>query len=345
MKKRVQVIGVILVVILISVVLNFVFKPRILPSPVLPSSAYEFYVSVGGGDSNPGTIEEPFATIEKARDKIRELKQNKGFDNSIKVFLREGTYSLDKTFTLTSEDSGEIGKEITYQAYFGEKVIISGGKKINLNWDNYNDNIYVADVSDFVNGYGEFNSLFVDDKRAIRSRIPNEGNYYLIEAVDGDTQYEAFNFSDGNIDEDWRNLLDIEIVTYRAWEQDRHRINRVEGNKVYIVGKSNRPYSAYNTWSGGRYYIENIFEGLSEGEWYLDKQEKNLYYWPLQEENVNDLEFIVPIVNSLLKVKGKTNSINLSEFSFTISHLIKTISSNSQMYTVGNSFSSNMWAN
>lgn len=36
--------------------------------------AAEFYVAPGGRDANPGTMTEPFGTLERARDVVRALK-------------------------------------------------------------------------------------------------------------------------------------------------------------------------------------------------------------------------------------------------------------------------------
>ena len=45
----------------------------------MPSNALELYVALDGSDSNPGTIEKPFATLEGARDSIREIKRSQPF--------------------------------------------------------------------------------------------------------------------------------------------------------------------------------------------------------------------------------------------------------------------------
>ena len=37
-----------------------------------------YYVAANGADTNPGTIQQPFATLERARDTIRELKKRSG---------------------------------------------------------------------------------------------------------------------------------------------------------------------------------------------------------------------------------------------------------------------------
>ena len=36
----------------------------------------EYFVSTEGSDTNPGTQAQPFATLQRARDTIRELKKN-----------------------------------------------------------------------------------------------------------------------------------------------------------------------------------------------------------------------------------------------------------------------------
>lgn len=36
-----------------------------------------FFVAVDGDDRNPGTVEEPFATLTRARDAVRERRKEK----------------------------------------------------------------------------------------------------------------------------------------------------------------------------------------------------------------------------------------------------------------------------
>ncbi|MGF1556489.1 hypothetical protein [Paucihalobacter sp.] len=47
------------------------------------------YVATNGLDSNPGTLEAPFATIQKALDEAHTLRQNK---NSVTVIIKDGIY-------------------------------------------------------------------------------------------------------------------------------------------------------------------------------------------------------------------------------------------------------------
>jgi parallel beta-helix repeat protein len=259
-----------------------------------------YYVNANGGNNynNGITKETAFRTIEKARDKIREH----GFKGVI-VNIMEGVYRLSDTIEFDERDSGENGKPNIYQAYQGDNVIISGGIEIgNTGWNPYQHNgktIYRKNV-----GSLRFNSLFVNDKRAIRAREPDltdETPYYLIKETDEES-LTSFYFYEGDIDPNWKNLRNIEVYSYIMWIAPRMRIDRVEGDKVYIQGSLkegegyDREYYGYQK----RYFVENVFEGLdSPGEWYLDIN-GDLYYYPLPGEDINSAEIIVPVLDQLI---------------------------------------------
>ena len=75
------------------------------------------------------SIDYPLATLQAARDKIRELKKTGLYPKGYTVYLRGGTYNVLKGFVLEKEDSGTAEAPITYCAYPGEKVCFTGGVK------------------------------------------------------------------------------------------------------------------------------------------------------------------------------------------------------------------------
>lgn len=90
------------------------------------------YVSLNGNDNGDGSISNPFATIEKAQETIRELKKNDEIgDKGAVVYLREGQYTLKSGIEFTEEDSGREGAPICYRAYPGEEVTLVGGVVLN----------------------------------------------------------------------------------------------------------------------------------------------------------------------------------------------------------------------
>lgn len=80
------------------------------------------YVSLDGRKNAAGTIEDPFASIEEARDYLRTKKLS--VSNRGTVYIREGVYHVaadNPTINLDSEDS-----YVTYSAYQDEEVKLSG---------------------------------------------------------------------------------------------------------------------------------------------------------------------------------------------------------------------------
>ena len=86
------------------------------------------FVATDGDDSNDGAIDTPLQTLAAAKDMVRELKSVSL--SPIIVNFRAGEYFFDSQTTFTAEDSGSQITPVTYQAYNKEKVMFSGGVKI-----------------------------------------------------------------------------------------------------------------------------------------------------------------------------------------------------------------------
>lgn len=110
--------------ILISVLLISVFS--------LTSYARSgvYFVSPGGSDSDPGTLLQPFATIDKAAEVL---------SAGDTCFLREGVYYE----TFRPQRSGLPGAEIVFLNYPGEKAILSGADVV-TGWEKEEGGIYSA---------------------------------------------------------------------------------------------------------------------------------------------------------------------------------------------------------
>ena len=93
-----------------------------LPAVLLASAALSanavttFHVSPNGNDTNSGTRQQPFASVFRARDEIRKLREADRFpaDGAV-VEIAGGRYDLSETFELTSEDSGAPGAPVIYR--------------------------------------------------------------------------------------------------------------------------------------------------------------------------------------------------------------------------------------
>lgn len=88
----------------------------------------QFFVSVTGCNTNPGTRQAPFATISQAQKAVREYTAH-GLTEPITVTVLEGTYTID-CLTFGAADSGTAECPITYTAE--GKVSLCGGRKLHI---------------------------------------------------------------------------------------------------------------------------------------------------------------------------------------------------------------------
>jgi hypothetical protein len=91
----------------------------------------EFFVSPDGSDGYDGSKGAPFATLERARDTVRQLLEGER-ESGIRITLRGGVYQRESTFRLGQRDSGVEGAPVIYRAYPGERVDVTGGLTFRL---------------------------------------------------------------------------------------------------------------------------------------------------------------------------------------------------------------------
>jgi hypothetical protein len=269
------------------------------------SPAANFYVSLSGNDSYPGTKSKPFATIIRARDAVRELVVQ-GLKENITVFIQEGTYRLTEPIIFDIRDSGTKEYRITYTTLLGGKVIISGGKII-TGWRLSPDGKWHTTLANDQQVNGNLRELFVNGRRAIRARHPDVG-YLRVEKV-GEDRMSAFSFNDGDIPEKVRTE-NTELVFIHDWSISRIPLRDIDytHHTIYPVSKIGRQHfmmviDGYEPHP--RYFIENdpaICD--TPGEWCL-KTDGELIYFPGENERIENTRIVVPLAQQLLVVSGK----------------------------------------
>ncbi|MGJ8643050.1 MAG: right-handed parallel beta-helix repeat-containing protein [Luteolibacter sp.] len=245
----------------------------------------DFFVSTKGSDNWSGTLAEPnqgatdgpFATLVRARDAVRKLKETKKED--IVVLIREGTYQLKETVVFGLEDSGLGDSMITYAAYPGETPAFSSGKEIE-GWkkvtvdistlpNEAKGNVWVANVSD------RFLTLY--DSEGMLPRAQSEKFKTTGGAVE-------LRFPKGKL-KNWSNINDVEILVRptRQWMMNVLPLASVNEKASTARTAITATYgmSKYGCW------VENVLEELDEpGEWVLNTKEGKLYLWPRDKSPV-----------------------------------------------------------
>lgn len=271
-----------------------------------------FYISPEGGDSNEGTsVESPFAALEQARDAIRNLKQDGGLTKPITVYLRAGLYERSAPFVLTTEDSGTDKFPITYRSYAEEKPVISGGKQVK-DWSSTTLNghsVMVADLSQLKDGYTPFEQLWVNGHRAIQARTPNSGYLRVPENQGADTKEvrreKSYDFYYKVEDESYlEDAEDGVAVVFNKWLEYHMPIAKIDKANKQIIstkmgGRAIEGDDAYYL-EGGRVMLDQ------EGEWWLDREDDKLYYYPMAGET--NIVATIPSLVSVLRMDGDARS-------------------------------------
>lgn len=250
------------------------------------------YVDPAAKGLQLGTKSRPFQSLDAARTAVRLL--NRTMITDINVRLMDGTYRLDKPFTLTDRDSGTRGHTITWEAAPGAKPVISGGTTVR-SWSvsDAARGIWSARVADL-----DARQLYVDGAPAVRARSgENPGGF----SKTGD----GYVHSDPSM-QNWMNQDRIEVASSWGWKLQRCLVQEITADRM----KMQQPcWHNANLQEGQEIqnpsWLENAYELLDEpGEWYLDTSADRLYYKPRDGKNPNSSEIVLPKATSLVEVAG-----------------------------------------
>ena len=276
----------------------------------------EFTVAVDGKDANPGTEAQPFATLERARDAVRELKKNGALPNGgVTVDVRGGVYQLARPLELSEADSGTSNAPVVYRARPGEKVLLVGGRVV-TGWaavtnpavlarldEAARTNVWQADLKALgVTDLGKMQSdsdwtssnpgleLFFNDQPMTLARWPNEGTVLIGDLkVQDDHKIHGIKGSmtgtfgyEGDRPKRWVGEKDVMLHGYWFWDwaDQRYRVASIDTEQRVITLPA-KPQHAFGFRKGQWYYAFNLLSELDQpGEWYLDRESGILYFWP-----------------------------------------------------------------
>jgi hypothetical protein len=234
-------------------------------SSVCVCAAQPYYVSPAGDDTNPGSLDKPFATLQRAQQAARQKHDT--------VFLRGGTYYLPETLVFTAEDSGTPDTPEIIQDYQNEKPVISGGVRLtNLDWRPYTNGIFQTQVPADL----QTEEIFVNGERQILARYPNfdpNAQYFDGFTSGADIQRRAAGWADPS--GGYLHAMHPALWGDFTW---RYTGKDTNGNLTKEGGWQNNRGGGIN---GRIQFVENIFEELdAPGEWYLNSKTHTLYYYP-----------------------------------------------------------------
>lgn len=249
-----------------------------------------------------------FNSLNQAIKKAYQLKA----DNSkteIVISVQPGTYYLSAPILITPELNGLkiIGADKS-------SVNIKGSVPLNVNWEKFNENIFVANLNENalnttglksplgdkgVGGLGGL-QLIVNGKPQILARYPNyneNGGYWQGYAADAISKERIATWAkpEGAI---------LNAMHRGRWGGMHFKITGVDENGEAILEggtQNNRPSAPHKEYR----MVENVFEELdSPREFYFDKEENKIYFWPEAGTDLSTAKCEGVILKSLIELKG-----------------------------------------
>jgi len=259
-----------------------------------PSRQTTFYVAPDGSDRNPGTTERPLASLAGARDALRET----GLlgRESLEVIFRAGVYELPETVVFTAADSGTPAAPVLYRSERGAEVVISGGQRLELQWQPLEKGIVAAKVpADLV-----MDQFYLNGRLQHMARYPN---YDPETAIFGGYAADAFSTERAA---QWTDPAGgyLHALHQKRWASYHYLIKgknpdgslRSEGG--WQTNRKDPMHARYR-------FVENIREELdARGEWFHDRKAGQLLFYPPKDVDLENATVSMARLRCLVELRG-----------------------------------------
>lgn len=274
-------------------------------------AAVEFHVAPRGSATGTGSADFPFGTLERAREAVAEAKRQGLGAEGITVWVHGGRYERRSAFFLGPADGG-----VVYRNAPGEVPVLSGAQPLPLDAfarvrdpevlnrlpESARRSVRVANLRAFqITDYGEFPvhfrggvpvlEMYCDGERMELARWPNAPDWTAIGRIvdrgsvsgePGPARPGTFRYADPR-HERWTTAPDAYLNGYWCfdWFDEAIRIGKIDPQAGTVTLAAPHGYGVGRAHTVRRYYAFNLLEELdASGEYYLDRAQGLLYFWP-----------------------------------------------------------------
>ena len=229
------------------------------------------------------------------------------------IVLADGDYFLERVIELGPADSN-----LTIRAEHDGKAVLWGGVSV-TGWKKEGDRFFAADLPGVKENVWDFRTLLVNGVMAPRACYPamtnqleNLGGWTekLRAAIDGwwgrkptEEELTTMPYRKGDLPAGFEPR-NADVRLYHMWSESFVHVvsNDVEKGVLRFAGKMVSPAGAFGR---RKYQIFGIREGMTEsGQWYLDRVEGKVVYWPRPGEDMSRVRIVAPKVKTLVRIEG-----------------------------------------
>ncbi|WP_308639423.1 right-handed parallel beta-helix repeat-containing protein [Paenibacillus silvisoli] len=284
------------------------------------------YVAPDGLDSNTGTVEQPVRTLNEAVARTRTLSGGQ----PKRIVVRGGHY-YDVSIKLGADDEG-----LTIEAYSGEQPVLYGGVPVTA-WQREGEWL-TASLPGVRDRKLDFRSLEVNGQFRQRARLPETGafrhfNEFKVEWLSTfaggwarkPTTDEMMSLRASREDiGTWLDVSNAEVTVYHEWDESLVGVDAVkeaepDATDIQFTYEPGHPPGAFceRNENARKYVVWNVKEGMKRpGQWYLDRTNEKLAYWPLPGERAEDIHVVAPVHEHLVVLDAGAKRIKLQGLLF-----------------------------
>jgi hypothetical protein len=275
-----------------------------MPAIVYSASATHRFVAAPGGSGTDCTDAAP-CSLQAAKAKVVALQD--AHADGVLVELHDGVYRQDAPLRFSAADSGSAGHPVIWRARDGAHPTWSGALRV-TGWSPKHDEAGVWTTP--IPRGTRTRQPYIDGVHApIAQAAPPVA---ITGSVAADATYASF-----------RNPTDIELVFTVGsgpWTEPRCRIAAIDGMHIAMQqpcwnNATNRPRLAAPAYELPSMdpdmpatRIENAYELMQPGQWYLDTQASTLFYRALAAFDIRDADVELPVLEQLLLGEGTVDA-------------------------------------
>jgi len=108
-----------------------------------------------------------------------------------------------------------------------------------------------------------------------------------------------------------------ELTVFHAWDDSYVTLSAIDttNNSFRFAYPATHPAGAFASWAGPKthqYIVWNVREGLTKpGQWYIDRTNRKIVYWPFAWENPENIMVLIPTQNHIFELEKNTGNISI----------------------------------
>lgn len=243
------------------------------------------FVAPNGSDNNPGTITQPYLTIQKCATTV-----SSGETCAIRAGIYRETVTPNSGITITSYD--------------GEPVTVDGSNPV-TGWTLYQGSIYQTSVA---LSLSDGNQIFVANQMMTEARWPNGNDLFHVNWATLGTGTTTTTLVDPNLPN--INWTGAKIHFWSGPDPNSSQTGTVTGSSqgqlTFTLDGADNGYQQPEP--GGYYYLYRLRAAMdTQNEWYYDPNAMILYFWAPGNANPSSLNIRAKQRQYAFDLSGQSN--------------------------------------